>query len=383
MNDHYYINQFKNGSVVSDYYIISEIRSCITKSGKPYLSAILSDASGTVPMVAWEYDGNLCSAQNGEIILVTGLITLYQEFPQLRAEQITLPLQESIGHDILAALVPSAPINVERTMSYVWNTAQSIKDPQIRDLCLAILGENWDSFTTIPAGKCVHHAFRHGLLMHTANMLFLADSLTSDQVATPINRDLLLCGVMLHDIGKLVEFDLSPSTGLVTGYSVAGNLLGHSYLGADMVASVAEQLGTNPQLSFLIQHMILSHHGDPDRGAAKRPLTIEAELVHALDMLDSRREIYSEALSSLEAGSFSKLIPALDHPIFYPEYGAPVKTGSSSKATHHRGEKSLLDSEDHYPINQDAVCTFPDGTQVTGEWDGDMFYPSDSRLSEF
>ena len=315
MINHTYINQFKEGDVISDFYVINDIRRASTKQDCPYLSASLSDASGSVRMIIWEYDGALSPADNGEIVAVTGTVTSYQELPQLRVEQVELAVGTELGWEELDVLVPSAPIDVDSCMYYLWSTAQGLQHPEINKLCNALLEEHWELFTTIPAAKSVHHAFRYGLLMHTTDMLALAEVIAAQHRAT-INRDLLVCGVILHDIGKLFEFELSPVTGLVKSYTAEGNLLGHSCLGAIEVAKAAERLGIDPKISFAIQHMILAHHGDPSYGAAKVPMTPEAELLHDLDMLDSRREIYVENLANVRPGHLSRYIPALERAVY-------------------------------------------------------------------
>ena len=133
-----------------------------------------------------------------------------------------------------------------------------------------------------------------------------------------INRDLLLAGTLLHDIAKIREFRLS-SLGMVKDYSVEGQLLGHLVMGAQEIAEVAAELNIPQEKSVLLQHLVLSHHGEPEFGAAVRPMCAEAELLHLIDMMDSRMEIYAETLAEMEPGSFSGRIFALEKKIYKPE----------------------------------------------------------------
>lgn len=132
-----------------------------------------------------------------------------------------------------------------------------------------MLERHLETFRSIPAAKSVHHSFLSGLLMHTANMLCLADFLAG-QYSQIIDRSLLLTGTLLHDFAKEKEFTFSQ-LGVVTDYSRKGQLLGHLVMGAQEIAQVAAELGTPEEKSLLLQHMILSHHGEPEFGAAVKP----------------------------------------------------------------------------------------------------------------
>lgn len=347
MINHLFTNRFTEGSVVSDIYVITDIRRGVTKSGKPYLSANLLDARGSVAMIAWEYEGGISPADNGELVAVTGLVTMYQDRPQLRVEQLTLQDAGGLSWEDIEALVPSAPIDADVCSYYVWKMAQSIQDPELNRLCNTLLEGHWEMFTTIPAGKSVHHAFRYGLLMHTADMLVLAEAIAAHHVDT-VNRDLLVCGVLLHDFGKILEFELSPTTGLVKDYSPVGKLIGHSCLGAIEAAKAAAALGISSQTEMLVQHMLLSHHGNPAFGAAKEPMILEAEILHGLDMLDSRREIYTENLTDVQPGSCSCYIPALEHAV----YRSALLPGSSFVSGENPGDtyKLTIPAPDYYRL---------------------------------
>ena len=270
---------------------------------------------------------------------------------------------------------------------YVYGLVQSISHPQIRAICDDLLGSNWGLFTTIPAGKSVHHAFRHGLLMHTADMASLADTIAAGN-STHINRDLLLGGILLHDIGKLREFVLSPVTGLVTGYTDEGNLLGHSVLGAMMVGEAGARAGAGTQVIMNLQHMLLSHHGDPAAGASKVPMTIEAELLHDLDKLDSRRQIFTEQLQDAPPFCYTSQVPALDRRLYrhgITEMGACIEQEDAWNAEEERWEPTYpcteeADSDLDDEFVSHVVATFPNGYQMTGDFDGEIFYPDDPNF---
>ena len=131
-----------------------------------------------------------------------------------------------------------------------------------------------------------------------------------------VDSELLLSGVILHDIAKLQEFEVAD-TGLATGYSIKGNLLGHLTMGAMVINKYAEKLGINPKTAMLLEHMVLSHHGEPEFGAAVRPSFIEAELLSELDLMDSRVYEMQEAVSATAADDFTGKLWAMDNRKLY------------------------------------------------------------------
>ena len=215
-------------------------------------------------------------------------------------------------------MVPVAPIDVDATMAEVERLINSIADADYRKICSKMMARHKKSLKTIPAAKSVHHGFISGLLMHTATMMKTADFLAG-LYGDIIDRSLLLAGIFLHDFAKESEFTFSQ-LGLVTEYSVKGQLLGHLVMGAQEVANVATELGVPEDKSVLLQHMILSHHGEPEFGAAVKPICAESELLSQIDMLDSRMEIYRENLAQMDPGTFSPRIFALDRKIYRHEY---------------------------------------------------------------
>ena len=202
-------------------------------------------------------------------------------------------------------------------MANVRALLESIEDADYRAVALELLRRHEAKFASIPAAKSVHHGFLQGLLMHTGNMMKLADFLTG-LYADTVDRSLLLAGTFAHDLQKETEFVLSD-LGLAVEYSVKGQLLGHLVMGAQEVAEVARALGTPEEKSVLLQHVVLSHHGEPEFGAAVVPMCAEAELLSYIDKVDSRMEIYREAFEGLHPGEFSGRIFALEKRIYKHE----------------------------------------------------------------
>ncbi len=296
------------GQTIEGFYVLSEAAAKTTAGGKPYLSAALCDRTGRIAAMAWDYAGPVSAADVGKAVKVRGEVSEYRGAPQLRITKLRL----AGGGDRYdaAALVPSAPIDADAAMREVRALLAGMEDADYRRVAETLLERSADAFRRIPAAKSMHHAFLHGLLMHTANMLRIADFL-SGLYGDVVDRSLLLAGTLLHDFQKREEFAFSE-LGLVTEYTLRGQLVGHLVMGAQEVAAACAELGVPEEKSALLQHLILSHHGTPEWGAAVLPTCAEAELLSCVDLIDSRMEIYRESFASTPPGAFSERIPALD-----------------------------------------------------------------------
>ena len=244
---------------------------------------------------------------------IRGSVSEYRGALQVSVHRIRMA--EAADNYDTSLLVPTAPIDTDAALTDVQRMVASITDADYRSIAETMLAQHLDAFRRIPAGKSVHHSVLSGLLMHTYNMLRTADFLAG-LYSEVIDRSLLLTGTLLHDFGKEREFAFSD-LGIVTEYSTAGQLLGHLVMGAQEVADVARELETPEEKSMLLQHLLLSHHGEPEFGAAVRPMCAEAELLSYIDLIDSRMEIYAETLPTVPAGSFSARIFALEKKIYH------------------------------------------------------------------
>ena len=293
---------------VSGVYILKNA-SVKSSANGPYLACQLSDASGTIDAKFWSYTGQISSADDGKAVYIRGRVGEFKGMPQLSLS--ALKLVESPEEFRKEDLVPVAPIDVRGAGKEILELVDSMSDPDYKNVCREMLNRYGKAFSVYPAAKTVHHSFLSGLLMHTYNMLRLADFL-SRIYESVIDRDLLIAGTLLHDFAKTEEFALSP-LGTVTDYTVKGELLGHLFLGAKNVADVCRELNVPEDKALLLEHMIASHHGEPEHGAIVRPMTAEAELLNLIDLTDSRMEICKEALEDTEPGSFTDRIFALDN----------------------------------------------------------------------
>lgn len=302
------------GDKVEGFYLLKEAYQKVSSNGKPFLSAVIADKTGTIDVKVWDYSGPVGAQEDiGKVVKIRGDVSEFKGNPQLSLSNVRMALPED--NCDTSRLVAVAPIDRDETLEKVRALIASLEDSDYRQVAQRMLETHLEAFRSIPAAKSVHHSFLSGLLMHTANMLQLADFLAGlyPQV---VDRSLLLTGTLLHDFAKEIEFQFSE-LGIVTDYSLKGQLLGHLVMGAQEVSNVCTELGTPEEKSLLLQHMILSHHGEPEFGAAVRPEFAEAELLSYIDLVDSRMEIYSETLPSVPAGNFSGRIFALDKRIYH------------------------------------------------------------------
>lgn len=316
MDTHDMIADLAVGQRVAGYYILQEPQIRQSSTGKPFLSAALADRSGTIAAKAWDYSGPAQESDSGRIVWVSGTAGEYRGTPQFTIDKLRFAA-ESERVD-LRDLVPAAPIDASAARERVLETVRSIEDGDYRRVCEEMLARHGQAFFSMPAAKSVHHAFLNGLLMHTANMLALAERVAA-LYPDVVDRSLLLAGTLLHDFGKEREFTLTP-LGLAADYSVAGQLMGHLVMCAEEVGALAGELGVPEEKSALLRHLILSHHGQPEFGAAVRPACAEAELLSLIDMIDSRAEIYRETLAQTPPGEFSARVFALENRRVYNHF---------------------------------------------------------------
>lgn len=307
-----WIAELAAGDEIEGFYILKTAQSKVSNSGKPFLSAVLADRSGSIEAKMWDYGGPICAENEGTVVKLRGSVSEFRGSLQLIISRIR-QVQEGDRFE-LGDLVPTAPIDAQDAWQEAMEFVDSIADEDYAAICRRLLEQYGQRFRSLPGGKSMHHSFLNGLLMHTIYMVRTAEYLAG-LYANIIDRDLLIAGTLLHDVAKCDEFVTSP-LGLVTEYSTKGQLLGHLVMGAQQVAAAARELGVPEEKSVLLQHLLLSHHGEPEFGAAVRPMCAEGELLSLIDLIDSRMEIYQEALEDVPAGQFSKRVFALDKKVF-------------------------------------------------------------------
>ena len=216
-----------------------------------------------------------------------------------------LPLEER--NVILRNFLPSASMSLEELKVCVFNYINRIDNAIIKEITVRLVEKYHDSFFIYPAASRMHHAYVGGLAYHSIGMLKLADGFIENYPY--LRRDYLYAGIILHDIGKAIEL-----TGIQgTEYTLDGQLLGHLVLGALEINKMACKLGVEEKNEVrLLEHMLISHHGQPQFGAAKRPATPEALALWYIDTIDSKFRVLGEELEKTEFGTFTDTIGVLD-----------------------------------------------------------------------
>ena len=214
----------------------------------------------------------------------------------------------------VADFVPTAEYSGEMMLGQVMNIIASVRDEELKQLTYALVKDREKELLFWPAAFKLHHAMRGGLLYHTLSIIRLAENVC--RLYPSVDRDLLMCGIIVHDLCKIDEFEISTA-GLASGYSVKGELIGHLVMGAVKIEVKAKELGISEDTAMLLQHMVISHHGEPDFGAAVRPMFLEAELLSQLDTLDATVFEIASAVGDVGAGEFTPRQWALDNRKLY------------------------------------------------------------------
>ncbi len=299
--------------MVEGFCLVKTAEVKTSSKGDRYLDMTLTDSSGEINAKLWSYNEAIHGEyEANEIIKVRGTISVYAGNDQLRIDRI----RKSTPADNIdpSEFVPSAEFDADNMYNALLSIADNFEDAALRKIVTYLLEENKLALLYWPAAFKLHHAIRGGLLMHTLSIVRLAERVC--EIYPFIDRELLISGAILHDIAKLTEFEVAD-TGIVSGYSVRGNLLGHLAEGAMVIRRAAEKLGIPIETSMLLEHMVLSHHGEPEFGAAVRPMFIEAELLSELDLMDSRIYEMREAVENAKENDFTGKMWALDNRKLY------------------------------------------------------------------
>lgn len=283
-----------------------------TKAGAEYLDLMIADKEGEMSAKLWDYRGGSDVFENDMIVKIRGTIETYNGKEQFRVAQIR-PCNENDNYN-LSELVPASAIGGEQLFDMIKKRVSNFENQDLKRIVTSIIDDKKDLLVRYPAALRLHHAIVGGLMYHTMSILRMAEEIC--KIYTNINKDLLFSGIILHDVAKTWELETSK-TGLAKGYSVEGELIGHLVKGAMYVEETAKSLGIDSEVVALLEHMIISHHGVPEYGAAVRPMFLEAEILSALDALDATIYEINTAVSKVQPGSFTDRQWALDNRKLY------------------------------------------------------------------
>ena len=313
------------------------------KTGEPYLSLVLGDKTGDIDAKMWDGVADIVDTfERNDYVKVRGQATVYQNKLQLRVDR----LQRADEREIEPAdYFPASKRDRDEMYAELMGYIETMRNPHLKALLEAFFAdpEIARRYKTAPAAKSIHHAWIGGLIEHVLSLMTLARFTARHY--PEVDEDLLLTGVVLHDIGKIYE--LTYDRGF--GYSDEGQLIGHIVIALRMIDEKARQIpGVPPKMKLLVEHLVASHHGELEYGSPKVPCFLEAMLLHHLDNLDSKMETVRTivARDAMLEGNFTGYAPSLERSLLKKDRflaeeqvvppapkAAPPKTGKSGVPT--------------------------------------------------
>lgn len=298
------------GEHIELFLLVKSSTKGTASNGKPFLTLILQDQSGDIEAKLWDIsDEDELTYGAQSIVKISGEIQNYRGRNQLKIRQIRPALPtDSVK---LADFLETAPLGTDEMIGKITQYIFEMKNPNIQRITRHLLKKHQKAFLEYPAATKNHHEFVSGLAYHVVSMLDLAKAIAG--LYPSLDKDLLYSGVILHDLGKVMEL----SGPLSTVYTIEGNLLGHITIMVNEVGKAADELGISGEEVLVLQHLILSHHGKAEWGSPKPPLIKEAEILHYIDNLDAKMNMLDRALARVKPGEFTERIFPLENRAFY------------------------------------------------------------------
>jgi 3'-5' exoribonuclease len=317
-----YINEIKENDLVDSLFLVREKSLGITKSGNTYLKLILVDRSGEMEARVWTSADLLSEAfEKDDFVQVKGKGVSFQDHLQLNITHIERAGEEGMT---LSDFFPMTEKDIHEMFLTLREAGQQIKDPYLNQL-LQLFWEDGpfvEKFKTAPASTRLHHTYIGGLLEHTLSVT----QLIMKDVAhySGLNLDLLMTASILHDLGKVDELSYHRSF----DYSDEGRLLGHIILGMERLEDKIRQIPDFPKdLALQLKHLLISHHGQYEWGSPRKPMTLEAIMLHFLDNLDAKMNGIHQFLKThvSEGSRFSRYHPFFEQSFYLPPQKAETE----------------------------------------------------------
>ena len=303
------VKDIADGMHVRGEYLVNNLIQGVSNAGKKYLTIVLQDKTGTIDGKKWEIEeGDLETFAPRHVVYVEGEANLFKNTLQLKILSGTEVPASSVNLDNFVAPAPVAKDVLAKKLD---DYLSSLKEGELKTLVTSIINKYRDRFLDWPAAVRNHHAFRSGVLYHSLSMADLAEQVA--KLYPSLDRDMLISGCLLHDLGKCIEL----SGPVATEYTLEGKLLGHINIMADIIREEATALGIKGETPDLLEHMILAHHGKPDFGSPVLPLTREALALSMIDDFDAKMNMLDKAFEGTKPGNWTERIFAFDNRSFY------------------------------------------------------------------
>jgi len=313
------LNEYSPGDEITLFLIVNKYEVKTAKNGKAYINLELRDKSLIIPAKIWDnvekYTDKL---KAGEVVKVAGQIEEYLGSPQMRIDK--LRLAEVTDNVKSEDFLPHSIRSLNEMITELKEIINSVSNPYLNKLIKIILStDNLEKYIKAPAGKGWHHAYIHGLLEHTLEIIKICDLMYSFHPV--INRDLLICGALLHDFGKTEELTFDS----VFDYSDKGKLIGHIMISAFEIEKTAASIPDFPMnLKNQLIHIVLSHQGKLEFASPIEPKTLEAIVLYQADELSAKSNAYKYAIAAdkNKEGNWTKFLP-LANTSLYTKRGIP------------------------------------------------------------
>jgi 3'-5' exoribonuclease len=288
-----YVKDIKAGDKVADTFLVTDKSMAFSQKGAPYLNLRLRDKTGPIEARVWDRAVELDRLfKKGDVVHIQSRAASYKNILQLSV--VDIRKADETGIDSKEYL-PASKCDIEAMSGALTQFIAKIENPHLKILLDAFFQDEeiFTGFKRAPAAKGFHHVYNGGLLEHTLSVVRLLEQVASHY--SSVNRELLITGGILHDIGKIKELSLGP----LIEYTDTGRLIGHIVLGVEMLdAKIATIEGFPEQLAMELRHILLSHHGILEYGSPKRPKTIEALIIHYVDDMDAKVNAFQEFIEN-------------------------------------------------------------------------------------
>ncbi|MEA2077822.1 MAG: HD domain-containing protein [Candidatus Marinimicrobia bacterium] len=323
------IRTFKANEEIRAYLLLKEKHLRLTRDGKPYLDVILSDRSGTIIGKIWEHAGDIEPIiEIGAPVGVRAIVEEYRGNRQLNIKRIVPVNEEDFASKGFSweLILPQSKKNSDKLWIFIEKSVAKVNNPYLIKLLQLLIIKNQSKILKHPASLRLHHATMGGFLEHMSYMLNLGIHAAKQY---KLDQDLVITGILLHDIGKLDELSGYPNN----LYTDEGNFLGHVAMGYNMTDKAIEQIPDFPaELALKVKHILLSHQGEYKNQSPKKPVFPEALLIHYLDELDARMDMMKTAINQeLDDGEWTSLKNYFRVPLYKSQKDENESTGKPDK----------------------------------------------------
>lgn len=305
-----WIKDFQDGDRIIGQLLVTSAVKGVTEKGMSYINATFQDKSGTVEAKKWDAtDDDLRLLVPGTVVMVDAMVNLYKNMNQLKI--LAVSKIEDISTVELSNFQRVSPIPLEEMKEKLDHYLSSFKDKDVEKVTRAVISHFYDKYISYPAAVKIHHEFGSGIIHHSLAMADLAEDIATRY--PQVDRDILVAGALLHDIGKTIEYE-NP---LMPQQTVEGKLCGHIAIGYSEFKKVVDELHIESEVPILLEHMILAHHGKLEWGSPVLPATREAWLLSQIDLIDSHMMVLDKALAPIKEGEFTPRLWVMDETSFY------------------------------------------------------------------